>query len=82
MGLRPARTRSWPGDRANLTKADLTGAYLGDTHLGGADLTDVRCPEEAQIPKGWTIDKGSGRLKRLSEVMTYYVRPGGREVKP
>ena len=59
--------------RANLTKADLTGAYLGDTHLGASDLTDVRWPEEAQIPKGWTIDKGSGRLKRLSDVMAHYL---------
>ena len=50
-------------DLANLTRADLTSARLTVfADLTGADLTGARWPEGAQVPDGWTVDSGSGRL--------------------
>jgi hypothetical protein len=49
--------------RAGLGKADLAGKLLW--------------PKGMQVPDGWTVDKGSGRLKRadgLSEVTDHYLR--------
>jgi uncharacterized protein YjbI with pentapeptide repeats len=56
---------------ADLTGADLTEARLVGARLTGANLADARWPEGVQVPDGWTVDSGSGRLKRaggLSEV--------------
>ena len=65
-------------DFANLTGADLTAADLDGANLTGANLTGVRWPEGArtQVPDGWMVDSGSGRLKRagrLSEIMAHYL---------
>lgn len=67
---------------ANLRGADLTRADLGRADLGRADLTDADLskllwPKGMQVPDGWTVDKGSGWLKRadgLSEVTDHYLR--------
>ena len=40
------------------------------------DLSGARWPENAQVPKGWELDTGSGRLKRadqLSKAMAHYL---------
>ena len=61
---------------ANLTGANLRGADFARANLTDADLTEVKWPERVQVPKGWTVDSNSHRLKRadqLSEVMTYYL---------
>jgi hypothetical protein len=64
---------------ADLTRADLPGGYLPPALLtlvddfSGADLADVRWPEGARVPPGWTVDSDSGRLKRadgLSEAQS------------
>jgi len=62
---------------ANLRGADLTRADLGRADLTDADLSKLLWPEGMQVPDGWTVDKGSGRLKRadgLSEVTDDYLR--------
>ena len=78
--------------RARLTRARLAGADLTDANLTGADLarafqvaranltdanlTDAWWPDGVQVPDGWTVDSGSGRLKRageLSEVIVHYL---------
>jgi Pentapeptide repeats (8 copies) len=46
-------------------RANLTYARLTEADLTGADLTGVRWPARAQeVPEGWMVDSGSGRLKR------------------
>jgi uncharacterized protein YjbI with pentapeptide repeats len=52
---------------ADLTGAKLTRAYLTGAVLRGADLTGARWPEGAQVPVGWMVDSGSGRLKRAGQ---------------
>ncbi len=49
---------------ANLTRADLAGAHLDGANLTGADLDDAMWPDGEQIPDGWELDAGSGRLRR------------------
>ena len=65
----PGRLGGFGG--ANLTYADVTGAYLfdaelSDAHLARADLSGVSWPEE-QIPEGWMADADSARLKRAGQ---------------
>jgi hypothetical protein len=56
---------------ADLTGANLTGTYLAGADLAGADLTSVkltsaRWPPDVEIPRGWKVDIGSGRLEAMS----------------
>jgi uncharacterized protein YjbI with pentapeptide repeats len=61
---------------ATLARADLIRADLTRADLTGAELTDVRWPEGAQVPEGWSAEGDSGRLRRadqLSEIMPHYL---------
>jgi uncharacterized protein YjbI with pentapeptide repeats len=79
LGLPPNLTnadleRAYLADAA-LGGADLRGAVLRGANLAGADLYGARWPEGEQVPVGWIVDSGSGRLERvdqLSEVTDHY----------
>jgi uncharacterized protein YjbI with pentapeptide repeats len=53
-------------EHADLTSADLTGADLTGAHLEGAHLAGAAWPGNVPVPKGWTLDPGSGHLKPAS----------------
>jgi hypothetical protein len=56
--------------KRDILVIDLAGADLGPAHLAarftGADLDGVRWPEGAQVPDGWMVDSGSGRLVQVA----------------
>jgi hypothetical protein len=61
--------------RAGSERA-TAGQRLGLSIGTAQDLYGARWPEGAQVPVGWIVDSGSGRLKRagqLSEVTDHYL---------